>query len=264
MRATGTFVDKMRAGKICIGTGITFTDATVSEILAPAFDFLWIDMEHNALSLETVQAHLIAAKGVDCTPIVRVPWNDPVLIKPVLDIGAPGIVVPLVRTVDETRSAVKACLYPPDGVRGFGPRRASNYGRLGGPEFCRAANETMIVVVQIEHIDAVHDLDAILAVPGVSAVMIGANDLSGSMGLMGQPRHPDVMRAVDTIIEKSRRAGIPVGTATGSSPEHIADWVDKGMQWIMVGTDYLLMLERADWVASLVRAGSPAATGPNG
>src|SRR5687768_17087423 len=112
MQNSPTFIDKMRRGQVCVGTGITYTDATVSEMLAGAFDFLWIDMEHNARSLETVQAHLIAAKGADCTPIVRVPWNDPVLIKPVLDIGAPGVVVPLIRTVDDVRRAVAACLYP--------------------------------------------------------------------------------------------------------------------------------------------------------
>ncbi len=253
MQTLPTMIDKMRAGQVCIGTGITFTDATVSEALASAFDFLWIDMEHNALSLENVQAHLIAMKGADCTPIVRVPWNDPVLIKPVLDVGAPAVVVPMIRTVEDVRLAVSACLYPPDGIRGYGPRRPSNYARLGGPEFCKAANDAMIVAVQIEHIDAVNNLDGILAVPGLSAILVGANDLSGSMGLMAQSRHPDVMRAIDTVVEKARRAGIPVGTASGSQPEHIAEWIDKGMQWIMVGVDYTLMLEQADRIVGQAR-----------
>lgn len=264
MQKTRTFIDKMRDGQVCVGTAITYTDATVSEMLAGALDFLWIDMEHNALPLDVVQAHLIAAKGADCTPIVRVPWNDPVLIKPVLDIGAPGVIVPLIRTADDARKAVSACLYPPDGIRGYGPRRPSNYARLGGPEFCKAANETMIVIVQIEHIDAVNNLDEILAVPGLAAIVVGANDLSGSMGLMGQSRHPEVLRIIDTVIEKARRAGIPVGTATGSQPEHVAEWVDKGMQWIMIGTDYLLMLERADHVAKLVREHTPVTPGEPG
>src|SRR5215510_13467148 len=127
------FVEKMREGKICIGTAVSLSDATVSEALSTVFDFVWIDMEHNPLSLSDVQAHIMATKGSECTPIVRVPWNDPVLMKPVLDIGAAGIVVPFIRTVEDAKLAVAACRYPPEGIRGFGPRRPSNYGRLGGP-----------------------------------------------------------------------------------------------------------------------------------
>src|SRR5258706_242440 len=156
MQKTQTVFDRMRQGEIVLGTVITVTDPTVTEALCSVYDFLWIDMEHNALSLEVVQNHLMATKGTNVTALVRVPWNDPVLIKPVLDIGAHGVIVPFIRTVEETRLAVSACLYPPDGIRGYGPRRPSNYGRLGGPQFCKAANEAMITVVQIEHIDAVN------------------------------------------------------------------------------------------------------------
>src|SRR5207253_3124908 len=122
-----SFREKLRQGQVCLGTVISFTDPTVTEALCPVLDFVWIDMEHNALSLETVQAHIMATKGSDTTPLVRMPWNDPVLIKPVLDIGAAGVIVPLVRTAEDVRRAVAACLYPPEGIRGFGPRRPSNY-----------------------------------------------------------------------------------------------------------------------------------------
>jgi 4-hydroxy-2-oxoheptanedioate aldolase len=101
-----TFVDKMRDGQVTVGTAVTFSDATVTEALSTVFDFVWIDMEHNPLTLSDVQAHIIATKATDCTPIVRVAWNDPVLIKPVLDIGAAGIVVPFIRTVEDARLAV--------------------------------------------------------------------------------------------------------------------------------------------------------------
>src|SRR6516165_5848185 len=166
--SNGRFREKLKAGQTCLGTAITFTDATVTEALCPLLDFVWIDMEHNALSLETVQAHIMATKASETTPLVRVPWNDPVLIKPVLDIGAAGVIVPLIRTAEEARRAVAACLYPPDGIRGFGPRRPSNYGRLGGPEFCRAANASVLPMVQIEHIEAVEHIGEILAVPRVA------------------------------------------------------------------------------------------------
>lgn len=134
MENASKFRDKLRRGQLCLGSFITCTDPTITEALCSVSDFVWIDMEHNALSLEAVQAHLMATKGSDTTGLVRVPWNDPVLIKPVLDIGADGVVVPLVRTADDVRRAVAACRYPPEGIRGFGPRRASGYGRLGGPE----------------------------------------------------------------------------------------------------------------------------------
>lgn len=149
------FREKMSRGEVCIGTAITFYDPAISESLAGDFDFIWIDAEHNAMSLETIQLHLMAVRGTTTFPVVRVAWNDPVLLKPVLDIGAPGVVVPLIRTADDAKLAVSACRYPPEGIRGYGPRRAARYGRDSGPEYCRQANESIMINVQIEHIDAV-------------------------------------------------------------------------------------------------------------
>ena len=249
----GRFLEKLRHGHTCLGVGITFTDATVTEALCDTVDFVWIDMEHNALSLETVQAHIMATKGSDTTPLVRVRWNDPVLIKPVLDIGAAGIIVPMVRTADDVRRFVASCRYPPDGIRGFGPRRPANYGRLGGPEFCRAANESVITIAQIEQIEAVRNLDEILAVPGLTSIVIGAGDLSGSMGHMAETNHPDVLRAIDTIIAKARRAQVFVGIGSGDDPDDLIKWVNKGVQWLQMGNDYSLMLRAAGEVSSRVR-----------
>jgi 2-keto-3-deoxy-L-rhamnonate aldolase RhmA len=248
-----TVVDKMRRGEIALGTGISFTDPTATEALSSVFDFVWIDTEHNALTLETVQAHIMATKGSAATPIVRVPWNDPVLIKPVLDIGAAGVVVPFVRTGEEARLAVAACKYPPEGIRGFGPRRPSQYGRLGGPEFCKAANDGMIIIVQIEDVNAVKNLDDILAVEGLTAIVIGSNDLSGSMGYTGQPRHPEVLRVIETVITKARTAGKFPGIAIGNNADMLVEWANKGAQWLMAGNDYTLMLHAADQIAGDIR-----------
>ena len=247
------FREKLRRGQACLGTVISFTDPTVTEALCPLLDFVWIDMEHNALSLETVQAHVMATKGSDTTPLVRVPWNDPVLVKPVLDIGAAGVIVPMVRTADDVRRAVAACLYPPEGIRGFGPRRASGYGRLGGPEFCRAANDHVLPIVQIEHIQAVENIDEILAVPKLASIVLGPNDMAGSMGLIGQPRHPDVVRALDTVIAAARQVRMPVGVGAGDDPNMLADWVARGVQWLAMGGDCNLLLRGATEVAGRVR-----------
>jgi 2-dehydro-3-deoxyglucarate aldolase/4-hydroxy-2-oxoheptanedioate aldolase len=247
------FRDKLARGQTCLGTVITFTDSTVTESLCQVLDFVWIDMEHNALSLETVQGHLMATKGTGTTPLVRVPWNDPALIKPVLDIGAAGVIVPLIRTAEEAQRAVAACLYPPEGIRGFGPRRPSNYGREGGPEFCKAANRSVLPIVQVEHIEAVENIQKILSVPRLASIVIGPQDLAGSMGRMGEPRHPEVLRAIDAVIAQARRAAIPVGIGAGDDPEILKDWIARGLQWLTMGGDCSLLLRAANQVAAAVR-----------
>ncbi len=254
MQKSQTVFDRMKQGEIVLGTVITVNDPVVTEALCSAYDFLWLDMEHNPMPLDVAQGHLIAAKGTGVTMLVRVPWNDPVLIKPILDIGAHGIIVPMIRTVEDVKLAVAACRYPPEGVRGYGPRRPSNYGRLGGPEFCKAANDTMITVVQIEHIDAVNNIEEIVKVPGLSGILIGSNDLSGSMGYMGQPRHPEVLKVIQTVIGVSRKANVAVGLAIGDDVVLLQEWIDKGVQWVTGGGDTSLMLRAADQITSQLRA----------
>jgi 2-keto-3-deoxy-L-rhamnonate aldolase RhmA len=261
MQSSRSFQERLRQGATCLGTCITFSDATVTEALSGIVDFVWIDMEHNPLSLESVQAHVMATKGTGATALVRVAWNDPVLIKPVLDLGAAGVIVPLIRSADEAARAVAACRYPPDGIRGFGPRRPSDYGRQGGPQYCRAANESVVTIVQIEHADAVRNIDAILAVPGLTSVVIGPNDLSGSLGRMGEPRHPDVLRAIDSVLDSAKSAGIPVGIAVGDDPDVLREWIDKGVSWIAIGADFLLLAAAAARSVQAVRAHERARTG---
>jgi len=244
----------MKKGETVLGTVVTINDPVVTEALCTAYDFLWIDMEHNPLPLDVAQNHLLAAKGTGVTMLVRVPWNDPVLIKPVLDIGAHGVIVPMISTAEDTQRAVAACRYPPEGIRGYGPRRPSNYGRLGGAEFCKAANDAMITVVQIELADAVTNIDAIVRVPGLSGVLIGSNDLSGSLGVMGQPRHPKVLAAIDTVIAAAHKASMPVGIAIGDDVTMLKEWIDKGINWVTSGGDTALMLRGADQVTSQLRA----------
>ena len=245
--------DKMAAGKMPLGTGVSFTDPAVTELFSHTLDFAFIDMEHNALTLETVQAHIMATKGSDAATLVRVPWNDPVLIKPVLDIGADGVVVPLVRTVRDVEQAVEACLYPPRGIRGFGPRRPINYGRTSDADYCRRANEEILCVVQIEHIDAVNLIDEIVQVPGLTAIMIGANDLAGSMGQMGNPRAPEVQSAIETVVASARDAGVFPGIGLADDPEALVQWMNKGIQWVLMGVDWAHLARAIDTSASRLR-----------
>src|SRR5688572_13144044 len=147
LEANQQFKAKMERGQLCLGAGITLTDSAIVEALAPAVDFFWIDLEHTHLSYETVLNHIIAARAGDVPAFVRVRGSDVPHIKPILDIGASGIIVPQVQSSDEVRDIVNACRFAPLGNRGFGPRRAANYGRDGGADWMQRANRDLFVAV---------------------------------------------------------------------------------------------------------------------
>ena len=173
---------RLRAGDVTIGAWISFAESAVAEIMAGSgFDWILIDTEHAPFSPEGLQTVLTAFNGQECVPIVRAPWNNPAVIKQALDLGASGVLVPMVNTPDEARAAVAACRYPPEGIRGFSPRRASDYYRRVA-EYVASANDTVIIALQIEHIEAVKSIADIAAVPGIDVICLGPNDLSGSMG----------------------------------------------------------------------------------
>lgn len=239
------FREKLAGRRPCLGTCVTFSDPTVVDALSGVLDFVWIDTEHNPTTLESVQSHILATKGTRCAPLVRVPWNDPVLIKPVLDIGAAGVIVPLVRTADDVRKAVAACKYPPEGIRGYGPRRPTKYGQQAGPEYIRTANESIIIAVQIEHSDAVNNIEEILEVPGLTTIVIGPNDLSGSYGHLGETSHPVVVEAIETVIDKANAMRVPVGMAMAGKPETLIGWLKRGVQWMALGADFYFLMQAA-------------------
>jgi hypothetical protein len=157
------FREKLARGQICLGAGISFVDPAVTEALCDSVDFVWIDLEHTPIGVESLQSHLIAARAGGAPALVRVPSSDPAWAKRVLDIGAEGVIVPQVRSAQEVQAFVSACRYPPLGSRGFGPRRPSNYGRQGGKAFLDQANRDVFVVVQIETAQAVRAVKEILA-----------------------------------------------------------------------------------------------------
>ena len=245
--------EKLQQGQFCLGIGITFNDSAVTEALGHVYDFAWIDTEHNGMTLERVEGHIVATRAVGATALVRVPWNDPVLIKPVLDIGADGVIIPMIKTADDASKAVTACLYPPEGIRGYGPRRPTNFARAGGGDYCKRANQKIITVVQIETAEAVENLDEILEVPGLTSVVIGPNDLSGSLGHMANPSHPEVVKVIESVIARVRRSSVFVGIAIGSDPDLGSYWMEKGAQWLQFGVDFGLMVERADGVCGIIR-----------
>lgn len=233
--------EKLKDNVLVIGTHIKTNDSTVVEFFGLAgMDFVWIDGEHAAMNIETVQRHTIAAQGVGMAAFYRVPWNDPVLVKPILDLGVDGIIFPMIRTPEEAALAVSACRYPPAGIRGVGPIRDSGYGLY--PMTWQIENAKNVwKIMQIEHVEAVHKLEAIMAVEGVDALTVGTADLSASMGVPGQTDHATVLAKLDELAAKAREAGIPFSISTGYSPETVQQWIDRGISWLSVGGEYNFM-----------------------
>ncbi len=248
-----TFLDKLQRGDLCFGTGIGLADPNVSEALCGDLDFFWVDMEHTALSLQEVKHHLMAIKGSGTAALVRVPWNDQAFIKPVIDIGADGVIVPMIETADDVARAVSACRYPPEGTRGFGPLRPLDYGRRDVQKYYDEANANLIVAIQIEQAAAVDNIDEILAVPGLTTIAFGPNDLSNALGYRGEPAHPEVLKVMQSIIDKARAAKIPVGISVGADPVHLTRLAEMGVQWLSMGLDVTLMRRAANEVADKVR-----------
>lgn len=184
---------------------------------------------------------------------MRVPSSDVAWIKRLLDVGAEGIIVPQVRSAAEVRGIVSACRYPPMGTRGFGPRRSCNYGRDDLQTYLAEANRRVFVAVQIETAEAYAELDAILDVPGYDSIVIGPNDLSGSLGLMGQLDHPKVVEAVASIASRSRAAGRYVGIGMAPDVEHALRAARQGVQWVQIGGDCGFLIDSVDRLYGRVR-----------
>jgi len=233
------FRTRVRRRDLLVGPLITLTDSAVAEAFALArCDFLWLDLEHAPLGLEQLRQHVQAAAGRAGT-VVRVPWNDPVHVKGVLDLGCDGVIVPQVRSADEARQAVAAAKYPPAGVRSVGIARAQRYG-MNLNDYVQSANDSVTVILQIEHVDALPHVAEIVAVPGVDAVIVGPYDLSASMGLPGQIAHPEVAAAIANIAGACNRAGMPWGAFAPDAASARVQ-IARGATLIALGTDTMYL-----------------------
>lgn len=228
------FRAKIAAGKTCIGTVISLSDPAVSELAGEAgFDFTWIDMEHTPQTILTVMDHIMTQRGTGCAPFVRVPWNEWGIIKPVLDLAPAGIIIPMVNSAEEATEAVANCKYPPLGKRGWGPRRGMRYGATSFDEYYHNSESDSLVIIQIEHIDAVRNLDAILKVPGIDSICVGPADLSGSMGKLCQMNDPELNRVIDEVAAKTKKAGLLLGTFATD----MTRWKPRGIDWLAMTGD---------------------------
>jgi 2-dehydro-3-deoxyglucarate aldolase/4-hydroxy-2-oxoheptanedioate aldolase len=247
-----TLRTRLKRGDLLTGTLVSLPAPEVAEILAEAgFDWLFIDMEHSQLDTPAAQAILQAVDyRIDC--VLRVPLNDEIWIKKALDSGASGVMVPQVNNAEDARRAVRFCKYPPQGSRSVGLSRAQGYGaRLA--EYLAEANRQTAVIVQVEHIQAVANVEAILAVEGVDVVLVGPYDLSASMDHIGQVEHPEVQAAIQRVRHTCQAQGMPLGIFAATA-ELAKSYIQEGYRMVAVSGDTLMLGSAARDILGKLRA----------
>ncbi len=235
------FLAKTRSGEIALGGLVTFTDPAVTELVADAgYDWVFIDGEHGVMDRNTAMLHLMAVRGTNCASFYRVPACDHTEIKRVIDFGPAGIIVPMIMNADDARRAVEAMRYPLEGTRGCGFRRCVGYGMMPIDEYVEIAKHEPLVILQIEHIEAVRNLDSILDVPGIDGILVGPYDLSTSIGKSRQWYDPEVAGTYDLVARKVKERGLLLGASCDSE---YASWKKRGVNFIAIRGDYSAMLE---------------------
>jgi 2-keto-3-deoxy-L-rhamnonate aldolase RhmA len=235
-----SFKERLSSREATFGCWITLGHPAIAEILCQAgYDWLCVDMEHSAITLHQAQQLIQVIDLAGVVPLVRVGSNDPNEIKRVMDAGAVGVIVPMVNDADQARAAVAAVKYPPVGKRGVGLARAQRYG-FGFEEYEPWNQDQSVVIVQIEHIDAVNNIEDIMSVPGVDGFLIGPYDLSGSLGMPGRFEEPIVEEALERVeraaAENDWLAGFHV---VPTEFEPVANKLERGYRLIAHSLDSL-------------------------
>lgn len=232
------------------GGWVCSASPVMAEIMAGSgLDWIMIDMEHGPNTLESVQAQLQATAAYDVATVVRVPANDAVWIKQVLDLGAQTIMVPMVSTAEDADEAVRHASYPPRGHRGVGNAlaRSGRWNRID--DYLQTARERVSVIVQIESVEGTENAGDIAAVDGIDGVFLGPSDLAASMGLIGQQTHPDVTAAVARTFADAKDTGTPVGV-NAFDPDAARAYVERGAQFLLVGADVGLAARGSEQLAA--------------
>jgi 4-hydroxy-2-oxoheptanedioate aldolase len=238
----------LAAGKLQIGLWSSLASNVAAEIVSDSgFDWILLDTEHSPNEIPDLLSQLQAVQAGTATPIVRPAWNDAVLAKRILDIGAQSLLFPYVQNAEEARRAVAATRYPPQGVRGVSvAARASRYGRT--PGYLTKANAEICVLVQVETGPALKQIEAIANVEGVDGVFIGPSDLAASLGHLGNPQHAAVQAAMQDAVNRLKALGKPAGILT-SNEEEARSYIAWGYLFVAVGADVGLLARNADALA---------------
>ncbi len=243
------FKQALKAGRAQIGLWSSLSSSYTVEVIAGAgFDWLLLDMEHSPNDLESLLGQLQAAAPYPAQAVVRVPWNDMVAIKRVLDVGAQSILVPYVSTAEEAAAAVSYTRYPPGGVRGVaGTTRATRFGRIR--DYARRAHEEICLLVQVETRAALENIEAICGVEGIDGVFIGPADLHASLGYPGEIANPEVKPLIDEALRRIRRAGGAPGILTPNEVD-ARHWLECGALFVAVGADVGILARGAEALAA--------------
>jgi 4-hydroxy-2-oxoheptanedioate aldolase len=239
------FKHAIAAGQLQIGLWCSLCSNIAADIVRDSgFDWVLLDTEHSPNEIPDLVVQLQAGEGGQATPIVRPAWNDTVIIKRCLDIGAQTLLVPYVQNAEEARRAVEAVRYPPAGVRGVAvASRASRFGRI--TDYLKKADAEQCLLVQVETRSAMVELEAIAGVEGVDGVFIGPSDLSASLGHIGNPAHPEVQKALEDAVRRLKAVGKPAGILTANEDE-VRRYIGWGYTFVAVGTDVGLLARSAD------------------
>jgi len=232
----------MNKQQISIGSWITLNHFSIAEIMADAgFDWLCVDLEHSVIDFYDAEILIATIEAKGCIPYVRVGLNDPLIIKRILDAGAKGIIVPMVSSKSDAENAVQAVKYPPLGSRGVGLARAQGYG-FDFESYAKKINKETKIIAQIEHIDAIKNLESILKVPGIDGTIIGPYDLSGSMGKPGKYKDADVAEVLKKYEDISKNIDKPMGFHV-IDPDHeqVLKKIKKGYTFIAFSLDTLFL-----------------------
>ncbi|ABE52499.1 HpcH/HpaI aldolase family protein [Methanococcoides burtonii] len=247
---------KLSDNKLTIGSWITIGHPNVVEIMASAgFEWLVIDIEHTSIDLTTVQSLISTIQASGIKALVRVSKNEEVIIKKVLDSGADGIVVPMIKCRADALKAIDYSKYPPVGKRGVGLYRAQKYG-TSFEEYKKWVEEELVIIAQIEHIEAVKNIEEIITTDGIDGVIIGPYDLSGSMGHPGEFYRKDVENAINDVLESCKRHNFPSGFhVIESDPHNLIQRIEQGCTFLAYSLDFFFLGDSAREGMKIIKEG---------
>jgi 2-dehydro-3-deoxyglucarate aldolase len=237
------FNELLTTGKVAVGAQLRLGVPAIAELFAVAgFDFIVLDGEHAPQTPVGIQAQLQAVNGFDCTPIVRLGRSDPDEIRLMLDMGAGGVLIPLLKTAGDVKKLVQYCRYPPAGTRSYGPSRAYQFGF--DRDYYPRSQPSLVIMIIIETVEAVDNIDEILAVDGLDTFVLGLADLSVALGVPLEYQHPKVEAAVEKVLTAAQKAGKPSGVSFyPSNLPSMRQRIAQGARVLLAGGDEWMLQE---------------------